>query len=272
MTMLQAFILGIIQGATEFLPISSSGHLVLAPYLFGWSIPHDQAFVFDVLVQIGTLFAVIVYFWRDLWAISQDWLSDFKQKQFASTSNSRLGWLIIVASIPAGVFGILLKDQVEKAFSDPLVTGFFLFGTAALLFSAERLGSKNQSLDRLTLLGALWIGIFQSLAIFPGISRSGATITGGMTKGLDRKSAARFSFLMSIPIMFAAGILALLDLLNIANLSAYIPILAIGFITAAVVGYISIRWLLGFLTSHSLYGFAIYCLIVGLLTIVIHLR
>lgn len=271
MTILQAFILGIVQGLTEFLPISSSAHLVIVPALFQWDIPEQQAFIFDVLVQLGTLLAVIVYFWRDLLSIVKAVFQGLKEKKPLASPQSRLGWYIVLATIPAGILGLLIKDQVEQAFNSTLAVGFFLLVTAALLTVGEYFGKRTRSLEQITWLDALVIGLFQAISIFPGISRSGSTISGGMLKSLDRPSAARFSFLMSIPIMLAAGVLALKDLTQVSGFASQVPTLLIGFITAAVVGYFAIRWLLGYLSHRSLYVFAIYCLIVGSLTILLSL-
>jgi undecaprenyl-diphosphatase len=269
MTILQAILLGIIQGLTEFLPISSSAHLVIIPFLLGWEIPAAPAFVFNVLVQLGTLVAVIVYFWKDLLGITKGFIEGLLARQPFKTSQSRLGWYILLATIPAGVFGLLIKDLVEAAFNSPLATGIFLLCTAVILVIAERLSKLTRSLEEINWLDALLMGIFQALAVFPGISRSGSTMTGGLLRNLDRPSAARFSFLMSIPIMLAAGVLATLDLLEIPDLSQQIVPVTVGFLAAAVVGYLSIRWLLGYLTRHSFYSFAVYCVAAGLLTVVI---
>ena len=269
MTFWQALILGIIQGLTEFLPVSSSAHLVLVPYLLGWQIPAEQIFPFDVLVQLGTLAAVILYFWKDLWAIVVDWVKAlFSGKPFASF-NARLGWYLILATIPAGILGLLIKDAVEAAFQSPAATAGFLFVTAAILVAAEQLGKRTRDLNSLTWKDALWIGAGQALSIFPGVSRSGSTISVGMAWHLSRPAAARFSFLMSVPCMLAAGLLAVLDLRGMTSLGAFLPMLAIGFITAGVVGYLSIRWLLSFLGKHSLNTFAIYCAALGTLVLLV---
>jgi undecaprenyl-diphosphatase len=267
MTILQSIILGIVQGLTEFLPVSSSAHLVIVPYILGWNIPANQAFIFDVLVQDGTLVAVIIYFWKDLWSIANAFLQGLLRGQPFAEAQSRLGWYLILATIPAGIFGLLIKDQVEAAFGSPLLTGVFLLVTAGFLLVAERAGKRNRSLESMTWVDALWFGVAQALAIFPGISRSGATITGGMLRSFDRPAAARFSFMMSVPVMLAAGLLALKDLFEMPDMAAQVPSLLLGFITAAVVGYISIHWLLGYLKQRSLIGFAIYCVVAGLATI-----
>jgi undecaprenyl-diphosphatase len=239
--------------------------------LFQWKIPEAQAFIFDVIVQVGTLVAVILYFWRDLLAILRAVFQGFIQRSPFTSPQARLGWLILLACIPAGILGLLFKDQVERAFSSPLMAGIFLLVTAGLLVAGERLGKRTRSLDQLTWRDALWIGFFQAISIFPGISRSGSTISGGMLKSFERASAARFSFLMSIPIMLAAGLLAVKDLAQIADFSNQLPPLLLGFFTAAVVGYLSIRWLLAYLSHRSFYVFAIYCAVVGGITIFLSL-
>ncbi len=269
MSILQALILGVIQGITEFLPVSSSAHLVIAPYLFGWKIPQEQIFPFDVLVQLGTLLAVIVYFRRDLWEIIRAVIVGIKDRRPFADSQARLGWYILLATVPAGIFGLLVKNMVEQAFNSPRATAFFLFGTALLLILAEVFGRRSRGLDSLTWKDALLIGLAQAVSVFPGISRSGSTIAGGMLRNLERPPAARFSFLIMIPVMLAAGFLSLLDLLKVPNLSSFLPSVATGFITAAVVGYMAIHWLLRFLGKRPLYIFAIYCTAVAVLTLII---
>ena len=268
MTIFQAVILGIVQGATEFLPISSSGHLVLTRFFFGWVIPKDQAFVFDVLVQVGTLIAVIVYFWQDLWEIARAWfLGLLKRKPFDSKL-SLMGWFIILASLPAGAAGLLIKDTIEAAFDSTLAAALFLFLTAGLLVTAERAGKRTRDITEITWKDALLMGFFQLLAVFPGVSRSGSTITGGMLRHLDRPSSARFSFLMAVPIMLAAGLLSVLDLTQVQDVSGFLPPLAAGFITSALTGYLSIRWLLKFLSSRPLYIFAAYVSLLGAFSVI----
>ncbi len=269
MNILQAIVLGIVQGLTEFLPISSSAHLVIVPFLLGWHFPEDQSFVFNVLVQMGTLLAVIIYFWHDLVEIIVAFVQGIIHLKPFETSESRLGWLLILATIPAGALGFLLQKSVEAAFTSPLMTGFFLLLTAALLVLAEIIGKRTRSLRDLNWKDALWIGFAQVISIFPGVSRSGSTIAGGMTRNLDRELSARFAFLMSIPIMLAAGGLSLFDTFKTPGLSSFLPIVAVGFIAAAIVGYLSIRWLLRFLTHRPLYVFAVYCTLAGVITILL---
>ncbi len=269
MNIIQALILGIVQGLTEFLPISSSAHLVLVPFFLNWKMPEDQAFAFDVLVQLGTLVAVIIYFWRDLVAIFKSWISGIAKRRPFTEPSARMGWFLILASIPAGLLGLAIKPMVEAAFSSPIFTGIALLLTAVLLFTAEKVSKRSRSLEEMRWLDALWMGVFQALSIFPGISRSGATIAGGMFRHLDRKSAGKFSFWMSIPVMLAAGGLGTLDLLKIPNLFSFLPVVAIGFMTAGIVGYLAIHWFLSFMMRHSLRAFAFYCLMVGGITILI---
>jgi len=271
MNFIQAVILGIIQGLTEFLPISSSAHLVLVPYLFGWVFPKDQVFPFGVLVQIGTLVAVIVYFWKDLWSILIAFIQGLLQRRPFENPNARMGWYLILATIPAGILGLAIKKVVEAAFNSPAATAAFLFVTAILLFIGERFGKRTRALDTLSWIDAIWFGIFQAISIFPGISRSGSTISGGMLRGMERPSAARFSFLMSIPVMLAAGVLELGEVLRSPGLSAFLPFILVGFISAALVGYLSIRWLLSMLSKRSLYPFAIYCALVGTIALLVTL-
>jgi undecaprenyl-diphosphatase len=263
MTLLQALILGIVQGLTEFLPVSSSAHLVLVPHLLGWNLAKEFVFPFDVLVQLGTLVAVIYYFRKDLIEIITAVLRGIRNRKLFEETPARIGWLAILATIPAGIFGLLIKDKVEAAFSSPTATSVFLFVTAGLLLAAEFLGKRTRDLEKLTWLEALWIGAFQALSVFPGISRSGSTIAGGMTRNLDRKPAGQFSFILAIPIFLAAGFLGIRDLLAIDNLSIFLPALMVGFISAGIVGYFAIRWFLGYIATHSLLPFAGYCVMLG---------
>lgn len=281
MTLLQAIVLGIVQGATEFLPISSSGHLVLVPWALGWELDPQSAFVFDVLVQLGTLVAVIVFFWKDLVELAHAGFSGLWHRKPFADEQSRLAWLLLLASIPAAVAGILLKDLVESAFINPLVVSFLLLVNAAIMGAAEwihrlqsrRSGTAESRVQELTQVGvkdAISIGLMQVLALFPGISRSGSTISGGLIRGLERSTAARFSFLMSVPIMIAAGVIALADLLTHPDTLEQIPGLIFGFLTAAVVGYFAIRWLLGYLANHSMLIFILYCATIGMVGLLLN--
>jgi undecaprenyl-diphosphatase len=267
---IQALILGIIQGATEFLPISSSGHLVLTPWLLGWQFDPQQAFIFDVLVQWGTILAVIVYFRVDLMQLL---IAGFRSLRGGSAWEeplARQAWLIIVASTPAAVLGLLLKSLVESTFTNPLAVSGFLMGTALILILSEKLGRLDRPIESMHWLDSLWIGAFQALALFPGISRSGATIAGGLFRGFTREQAARFSFLLAVPTMLGAGIIALLDLAQTIDAAAQIVPLLVGFCAAAIVGFLAIHWLLAFLRQRRLYPFVVYCALLSCGSILIH--
>ncbi len=267
MTILQAIILGIIQGLTEFLPISSSAHLVIVPYLLGWNLPKEPAFIFDVLVQTASLLAVLTFFWQDLiQMISGAVRGLIKGKPFDDLP-SRLAWLLVLATIPAGLFGLAIKDLIETAFSNPLFAALFLLATAGLLTIAEKLGARMKNLEAMGWKDALWVGLAQAAAVFPGISRSGATITGAMIRGFERPAAARFSFLMTIPILIAAGASAVGDLIQFQNWEGLLRIFLPGMLTSAIVSYIAIRWLLKYLINHSLHPFAAYCVLLSLVTL-----
>jgi len=268
MTIFQSIILGIIQGITEFLPISSSAHLVIIPNFLGWQIKPDYIFPFDVLIQIGTLVAVIIYFWKDIIVIIKHFITEVLQKDEKSCNTSNMGWFLIIATIPSGLAGILIEDVVENTFQSPSAVGYFLITTTAMLFLAEKFGKQTRTLEQMKWTDPLWIGVAQIFALFPGISRSGITISSGMLRHLSREDAARFSFLMSIPIMTAAGILSIYRLFDIPNIMQFLPLLATGFVTSMVVGYLSIHWLLSFIKKRSLNLFAIYCLVVGIFTLI----
>jgi undecaprenyl-diphosphatase len=269
MTILQAIILGIVQGLTEFLPISSSAHLVLVPALLGWQIPDDFNFIFDVIVQMGTLIAVIIFFWCDLVDIVTAVIKGLRSKSPFKDPKARLGWLVILATIPAGIIGLSIRPLVESAFSSPIPTALMLVVTAVILFVSERIGKQRREMPTLNWVDALWIGLAQAIAIFPGISRSGATIGAGLVRDLKRESAARFSFLMSIPILAASGLLEVKDFIGLSNLSEYLPALITGVLAAGIVGYLAIRWLLGYLSKNSLYVFSVYCLIAAAIVLIV---
>ena len=268
MTILQAIILGILQGLTEFLPISSSGHLVILPFFLNWQLPEKEMFIFNVLVQVGTMVAVIIFYWKDLIAIISDFFKQLFQGTPFATTNARLGWLLIIATVPAGLAGLLLQDLVESAFTSPLFAGIALIITALLMFLGERISQRTGDIEDITILEALFMGLMQSLALFPGISRSGATISGGMMRHLRREAAGKFSFLMAVPIMLAAGGLSTYQMVTeVPDLMSFLPIMVVGFFTALIVGYVAIRWLLRFLVKNSMVYFSIYCLLLGITSI-----
>jgi undecaprenyl-diphosphatase len=264
MTLIQAFMLGIVQGLTEFIPISSTGHLVLVPALLGWEFDPHAAFIFDILVQWGTLLAVVTYFRSELMTLFRGLWEGLRQRQIFSEPSARLAWLILLSSIPAAIAGLFLKSLVEDAIHSTLAVSIFLLINGFILFVSERLGRFGRRLQNLSISDSLWIGFAQILALFPGISRSGSTISAGLIRGLERRDAARFSFLMAIPIMFGAGVIALSDLTKAVDASSQVGPLIVGFLSATIVGYLAIRWLLRFLTQKTLNVFAAYCFIVGL--------
>ena len=272
MTVVHAFLLGIIQGLTEFIPVSSTAHLLIGQTLLG--LPADDAmFSFLVLVQIGTIVSLLVYYWQDLRSIFMDTLKNLGGlRDFQSLPpNAKMGWYILIATVPALLAGYLLKDAVEALFKLPLLEAAIRLFTAAILLTlAEWLTKKDRQLDSMTWLDALVVGLFQIVSIFPGASRSGSTISGGMFRGLDRPSAARFAFLMSVPVMLAAGAYELLDVVRMPGLTEFLPVLAIGFIAAAIVGWLAVRWLLRYLAGHSLYAFSAYCAVVGMIVLIFH--
>jgi undecaprenyl-diphosphatase len=266
MTIIHAFLLGLIQGLTEFIPVSSTAHLLIAENFMSLDPNNEMLFSFSVIVQLGTLVSLFVFYGRDLLSIARATL-DVRH----ATPERRLGFYIIIATIPALIAGYLLKDAVEMLFKQPkLQASIRLFSAAILLTLAESMTRKDRTPKSMNWLDALIIGLFQVVAIFPGASRSGTTISGGMFRGFDRPSAARFAFLMSVPVMLAAGGYAMLDVLQMSNLGGILPLLLIGFVTAAIVGWFAIKWLIGYLSQHSLYIFAAYCMVVG--TIVFFLR
>jgi undecaprenyl-diphosphatase len=266
MTIIEAIILGIVQGATEFLPISSSGHLLLVPALFNLSEPDLNT---TAIAHLGTLLAVLIYFRQDIRQITAAFLNGLYQRRPFENDMSRLGWQILVGTIPAGLAGLLFEDAFERIFANPTIAAIALFGTAALLVTGERLHSGTKTLDRLTWWDAIIVGFFQLIALMPGISRSGSTITGGLARGLDRATAARFSFLLGIPAIAGAGLLALLELFGTDGASNQLPVLAATFVVSAVVGYLCIAFLLSWLRRHRLYPFAVYCAVFGALFLIL---
>lgn len=262
LTFWEALLLGIVQGATEFLPISSSGHLLLVPALFGLEEPN---LTLVSIAHLGTLLAVLVYFWSDVWAIIRGVLAGLRHRAPLAEPDSRLGWFILLGTLPAGAVGLLFADFFDRVFAQPTIAAFFLLVTAGLLVTGERLLSGDKLMTNITWLDALIVGIFQMLALFPGISRSGSTITGGLSRGLDRETAARFSFLLGIPAILAAGVLAGIDLVQVQASSSTLVLYAVTFIAAAITGYACIYFLLAWLKTRTLYIFAVYCASFGII-------
>lgn len=266
MTIIEALILGIIQGATEFLPISSSGHSILVPTILGFGQP---TLGMSVIAHLGTLLAVVIYFHEDIWKIIVTALKSLKEGQPMGYPESRLAWYIVVGSIPAALAGVLLEAQFETIFANARWAAIFLIGTAVILVIGERLLSGQKQLANMTWFDALVIGLFQAFALLPGISRSGSTIMAGLTRGLNRELAARYSFLLSVPIIFGAGLVQIADLLT-TGFTVPPSILIIIFLTSAVVGYLCIHLLITWLRQRNLYPFAIYCAAFGLLLLLLN--
>ncbi len=258
MTPFQALFLGILQGLTEFLPVSSSGHLVIVPWLLGW----DQAsLTFDTMVHWGTLLAVVIYFRQDILLYVRSAWESIRRRSL-DVPHARVAWAIAVGSIPAALAGLLLQDTFENLFHAPRKAAAFLLVTAVLLIVSELIGRRTRALEEVGLVDGFLIGVGQALAITPGISRSGATIATGLARGLERDAAARFSFLLGLPIIFGAGLMQLKDI-AVGSAPESTGILAMGFLAAAISGYLAIHSLLRFVRNHSLYVFALYCAALG---------
>lgn len=267
MTLFQAVILGWIQGLTEFIPVSSSAHLALAPYWLGWHFSPEIVFLFGVLVQMGTLAAVIIFFFRDLLSMAISALNALRERDLTNHPDARLLIWLAAATVPAALAGYFLKDLVEAVFYTPREIAIFLIVNAVILLSTQSIKRHSRALSDMRLPDALIIGAAQILALFPGISRSGSTIAGGTFRGFTRKDASRFSFLMSIPIMIGAGVFSVLDLGDVGFLKENLLPLLTASLSAAVTGYFSIKWLLSYLRRKSLFVFAVYCAVIGLATL-----
>ena len=270
MSIFQALVLGIVQGLTEYIPVSSTAHLILVPWLLGWSFSQDTKFVFDVLVQWGTLLGVVIYFWRDIVAIIRAVINGLLQRKPFGTLDARIGWLVVIATIPAIIGGLLFKTYVEQLYSLYIVIAIVLILGGFLMLAAERWGKRQRGVEKMTIVDSIIIGVWQVLALIPGISRSSATISGAMLRDFNREDAARFSFLMSIPALLGAGVVALKDLFEVKGLLASLAApLVVGFVAAAISGYFSIRWLLGYLKTRPLNRFVIYRFAFGALCIIL---
>lgn len=256
MDMIQAVTLALLQGLTEFLPISSSAHLILVPVLTGWQ---DQGLDFDVAVHIGTLTAVVLYYRKDLLVIIADWLASLAGKP--ATVNSKLAWYVILGTIPVGLVGISLPDSVKEMLRSPLVIAAATIVFGLLLWWSEKIAKEQR--NEVTLRDAIMVGLFQALALIPGTSRSGITITAGLLSGLERTQAARFSFLLSIPTIALAGMLVIFDLIK-SNEPVQWNFMAVGALVSAVVAYLTIGWFLRLLEKIGMIPFVWYRLFLGI--------
>jgi undecaprenyl-diphosphatase len=271
--LIHAIILGIVQGATEFIPVSSSGHLVIVPWLLGWEDDAYAGLLFDTVLHWGTLVAIFWVFWRDFLQLIKAALRSIAKRSLADP-DARIAWFIVIGSVPAAVTGLLLKDQIEMLFNSPRAAGFFLLVTAMLLAGSELLVRKVQQfreMREMKLWDAIFIGVAQAIALAPGISRSGSTIAAGLVRKFRRDEAARFSFFLGTPAFLGAGLLQMADTMatdasQVTNNAA--PLIA-GFVASAIAGVVAIRFLLAYLRRRSLNVFAAYCLVLGISVIVL---
>lgn len=266
MDILQGIIIGIVQGLTEFLPVSSSAHLVFIQNILGV----ESSLAFDTFLHLGSLLAVLWFFRGDIIKMIRSWIGSIQdilqgrfKEGFYSDPYKRLAWYVILATIPVGLVGVLFDDAVESLFSGALyVPAFFLFVTGTILYLSQRMSSGNINYDNITKKEALWMGLGQACAILPGLSRSGTTIAAGLTVGLDKEFAAKFSFILSIPAIFGAFVFQLKDIGGALDVN-FLPII-LGFIAAFIAAYAAIKWMLELIQKRSLDIFAYYCWIVGI--------
>lgn len=257
MDSLHAIFLALLQGFTEFLPVSSSAHLILLPHLFGWP---DQGLAFDVAVHVGTLSAVVLYFRRELVPMTQDWVRSVITRQ--QTANSRLAWAVLWGTVPVGLAGLLLKGFIEGSLRSELVIAGATIGFGVLLWVADVKGRGQRDEFSLRISDIAIIGVAQALALIPGTSRSGATMTAGLMLGLSREAAARFSFLLSIPVIVLAGGLLTLDLIKGPDLVDW-RAMTIGVVTSAITAYLCIHFFLKLLERMGMLPFVIYRFLLG---------
>ena len=266
MSLLEAVVLGFVQGITEFLPISSTAHLIIVPKFMGWQEP---PLVFDTTLHLATAAALILYFWKDLVAILLALVKDILYRKMdlrAYSQDSVLGLKILVGSIPAGILGFFYESAFEEVFRGIITVAVFLLLGSFLMFVAEKFFRHTKS--ETSFLGSFCVGLFQSLALFPGVSRSGATISGSMMVGLNRKEAARFSFLLSIPIVVLAGMYKLVS--SFGQMSTVLIPLSVGFLTSTIVGVMVIGFLIRFLSKKDLTSFIVYRLVLAFLLVVVY--
>lgn len=262
MSWFEAFILGLAQGLTEFLPISSTGHLRIIPAFFGWE---DPGAMFTAVIQLGTMVAVVIYFWRDLLRIAGTWGASLRDPSRRGELDARMGWYVILATIPISVAGLAFRNQIESGARNLYLIGTVLIVLGLILAVADRVGRRVRTVEDVTRRDAIWLGLAQALALVPGTSRSGATITAGLFLGLDRAAAARFSFLLSIPAVVLSGLYGLTDLLGDDGVDMGSLLLAT--FVAFVSGYISIAFLLRWLANHTMTIFVVYRIVLGVVVI-----
>ncbi|MFJ6022641.1 undecaprenyl-diphosphate phosphatase [Nocardiopsis alba] len=259
MSLIEAIVLGLVQGLTEFLPISSSGHLRVVSAFFGWP---DPGAAFTAVSQIGTELAVVIYFRKRIWAILSTWTRSLVVRELRSDINARMGWYVILGSVPIVVLGLILEDQIDSVFRDLRLVALNLIIFGVILGIADRYARKQRSLEDLNVPRGLAFGMFQALALIPGVSRSGGTITGGMLLGFNRKDAAEYAFLLALPAVFGSGFYKMLDIGGdeYAGWGATI----VGTVIAGVVGFVVIAWLMKFISTHSFMPFVYYRVALGI--------
>jgi len=255
-------ILGIVQGIAEFLPISSSAHLVVIPWMLGWK---DYGLAFDVALHLGTFLAIIIYFRADWLKLIKSFFSSIKNRKL-STLDEKLVWFILIGSIPGAVGGLLLESKAEGAFRNPLLVAITLFVFGLIIYWQDRVSKKERKIEKIGWKDAIIIGLAQVIAIVPGVSRSGATIVAGLFQGLKREDAAKFSFLLAAPVMAGAGLLKIHDILNQINLEVILS-----FLSAFVVGLLAIRLLMGYVRKNSFNIFVFYRIVLALILLSIYL-
>ena len=265
MSLLEAIVLGVVQGLTEFLPISSTGHLRIVPAFLGWE---DPGAAFTAVTQLGTMAAVLAYFRDDLLRIARAWLASVADRSRRRELDARIGWYIVLGTVPIGVIGVLFKDQIEPSARDLYVIGTALIALGLVLELAERVSPRERQLEQIQTRDGFWVGIAQTLALIPGVSRSGATITAGLFLGLDRAAAARFSFLLSVPAVVLSGLFELSSIIE-GEEGQHVGAGALVIATALafVVGYASIAFLLRFLANHSTLVFVAYRVALGVVVL-----
>ena len=262
MSSFEALILGIVQGATEFLPISSSGHLRIVPALAGWD---DPGAAFTAVIQLGTMAAVLIYFRADLWRIARAWMHELRIPFAQRSSDANLGWFIILGTIPISIFGFLFRNQIEDGARSLYLIGGMLIAFSFVMLAAESYSSRRREITSMNGRDGVFIGLAQALALIPGVSRSGATISAGLFRNFDRAAAARYSFLLSVPAVVLSGLFELKDVGGEGSVG-FAPTL-IATVAAFVTGYIAIAWLLRYLAHHSLGIFVAYRIPLGILVI-----
>jgi undecaprenyl-diphosphatase len=264
MTYLDAIILGIVEGLTEFLPISSTGHLTIAEQVLGLQVDDPAVTGFTAVIQMGAIAAVILYFARDIWAIARTWLRGLVQPEWRGHRDFRMGWYVIIGTIPVGLVGLAFKDFIKNDLRSLWVVGVALIAWSAVMWAAERAARQDRGEKQLNLTDAIVIGVVQCAALVPGVSRSGATISAGLFRGLDRVTATRVSFFLSIPALLAAGLFELKDALG-GSISVGETV--VGTLVAFGVAYATIAWLLRFVAHHSIAAFVPYRVALGVIVL-----